>query len=164
MRHIAAIHVGTRRRSRGCGVNSSLRFRQPLVVDATGAIVCGHTRYEASKLLGLTTVPCVLADDLSPDAIRAYRLLDNKLHEKSEWDYPALEAELAGFEYDFSAFDVSFDPPDFLEEAPAPPIDDSEDAPPSAFELVVKCDDEEDQRALYERLVEEGYRVRVCNL
>lgn len=150
-------------------------FRQPLVVDGDGVIVCGHTRYDAAKSLGLTSVPCVLADDLEPDAIRAYRLLDNKLHEKSCWDYDALALELADFDYDFAAFDVSFEPPTATfdvksnaeegvgsEDAPAYGAD--VDALPSVYELVVKCGDEEEQRSLFERLVSEGYDVRLCNL
>ena len=151
-------------------------FRQPLVVDRDGVIVCGHTRYEAAKKLAMTAVPCVLADDLEPDAIRAYRLLDNKLHEKSCWDYEALALELADFDYDFSAFDVSFEPasaPAFADESDGAPsatagdantLRSSCDALPNVFELVVKCGDEEEQRALFERLVSEGYDVRLCNL
>ena len=150
-------------------------FRQPLVVDASGVIVCGHTRYEAAKRLGLESVPCVSADDLSDDAIRAYRLLDNKLHEKSDWDYEALAQELADFDYDFSAFDVCFDPPSLFDDR-GPELDQGSDPPhpreppcdarepPESYEIVVKCEDENDQKTLYDRLVAEGYNVRLCNI
>ena len=171
-------YLGNSRKNAGAvaAVAESIRrfgFRQPLVVDGDGVIVCGHTRFEAAKTLGLTTVPCVSAEDLSPEAIRAYRLLDNKLHEKSSWDYDALALELADLDYDFAAFDVSFDPPPFLgdetDNVGASTGSDSSlcggaDAIPSVFELVVKCGDEEEQRALFERLVSEGYDVRLCNL
>ena len=85
-------------------------FRQPIVVDRNGVIVCGHTRFEAAKRLGMTAVPCVDAADLTDDAVRAYRLLDNKLQEKSSWDADALALELADLDYDFAEFGVSFDP------------------------------------------------------
>jgi len=171
-------YLGNPRKNAGAvaAVAESIRrfgFRQPIVVDGDGVIVCGHTRFEAAKSLGMTTVPCVSAEDLSPEAIRAYRLLDNKLHEKSSWDYDALALELSDLDYDFSAFDVSFEPPpSFLDDetngggssSSLEPTLGGADAIPSVFELVVKCGDEEEQRALFERLVSEGYNVRLCNL
>lgn len=69
-------------------------FKQPIVIDKEGVIVCGHTRYMASKALKLDKVPCVVADDLSDEQIRAYRLADNKVAESSQWDYDLLDAEL----------------------------------------------------------------------
>lgn len=49
-------------------------FKVPIVLDAKGVIVCGHTRYAAAVSLGLKTVPCVVADDLTPKQIKAFRL------------------------------------------------------------------------------------------
>ena len=69
-------------------------FKQPIVIDNNNVIVCGHTRYEASKRLGLKQVPCVIADDLSDEQIKAYRLADNKVAEASEWDFDLLSDEL----------------------------------------------------------------------
>lgn len=60
-------------------------FRQPLVVDKDYNIIVGHGRYEAAKLIGLKELPCIVADNLSPEQIKAYRLADNKLNE-SDWD------------------------------------------------------------------------------
>ena len=83
-----------RNESAVAGVAESIRrfgFKQPLVVGPDGVIVCGHTRYEAAKRLGLDAVPCVRADGLSEEEIRAYRLLDNRLHEESRWDADLLE-------------------------------------------------------------------------
>ena len=54
-------------------------FRVPVVIDKDNVIVCGHTRYKAAKKLGLDTVPCVIADDLTEEQIKAYRLADNKV-------------------------------------------------------------------------------------
>lgn len=85
-------------------------FKQPIVIDRDGVIVCGHTRHLAAKKLGLETVPCVLADDLTPEQVKAYRLIDNKTHELSEWDVPALEEELAaitGIDMEAFGFDLS---------------------------------------------------------
>ena len=70
-------------------------WRQPIVVDADGVIVCGHTRYYAALKLGLATVPVHVARDLSPEKIAAYRLADNKVAELATWDEEKLDAELA---------------------------------------------------------------------
>ena len=70
-------------------------FKVPIVIDKEGVIVAGHTRYKASKKLGLEKVPCIIADDLTDEQIKAYRLADNKVGEKSEWDFDLLDEELS---------------------------------------------------------------------
>ena len=73
---------------------SNYGFRIPLVVDKDNVIICGHTRYEASKRIGLKELPCIVADDLNEEQIKAFRLVDNKTHEYSTWDIEKLFAEL----------------------------------------------------------------------
>lgn len=80
-------------------------FQQPIVVDRDGVIIAGHTRYKAAQKLGLTEVPVVVADKLTDEQVRAYRLADNKTGELAEWDFTALKEELAGIgELDMSLF------------------------------------------------------------
>lgn len=69
-------------------------FKVPIVIDKNNIIVNGHTRLKAAKKLGLETVPCIVADDLTPDQIRAFRLADNKVGEIATWDDDKLEEEL----------------------------------------------------------------------
>ena len=69
-------------------------WRQPIVVDADGVIVCGHTRYYAALKLGLATVPVHVAYDLTPEKVAAYRLADNKVAEIATWDFDKLDEEL----------------------------------------------------------------------
>lgn len=71
-------------------------FRQPIVVDKDMVIIVGHTRYKASKVLGLKEVPVIIADDLTPEQAKAYRLADNKVGEASLWDFDKLDEELDG--------------------------------------------------------------------
>ena len=71
-------------------------FRQPIVVDAGGVIVVGHTRYKAALKLGLKTVPVHVAADLTPQQARAYRLADNRTAETAEWDIDFLPIETNG--------------------------------------------------------------------
>lgn len=84
-------------------------FKQPCVVDGDNVLVVGHTRYKAAVKLGLKTVPCVVAKDLSPDEVREYRILDNRLNEIAEWDYGKLSEELTAmpnFNYEEFSFSV----------------------------------------------------------
>lgn len=68
-------------------------FQQPIVIDKNNVIIVGHSRYEASKKLGLNKVP-VLKADLSEAQSKAYRIADNKLNELSDWDNELLSLEL----------------------------------------------------------------------
>jgi DNA modification methylase len=84
-------------------------FRQPIVVDKEKIIVVGHTRYRASKKLGLTNVPITIADNLTPEQINAYRIADNRTNEEAEWDIELLKTELKDlqlkdFDLDLTAF------------------------------------------------------------
>lgn len=69
-------------------------FKVPIIIDKDNVIVAGHTRLKASKKLGLKTVPCIMADDLTEDQIKAFRLADNKTAEFAEWDFEKLIVEL----------------------------------------------------------------------
>lgn len=80
-------------------------FKVPIVIDKNGTIVTGHTRLKAAKKLGMKTVPCIVADDLTPEQIKAFRLADNKVAEAAEWDMGLLTEELDGIvDIDMSDF------------------------------------------------------------
>lgn len=89
------------------GVANSIKafgFKQPIVVDKDNVIVAGHTRYLAAKMLGMDKLPCVVADDLTDEQIKAFRLADNKVAEKAGWNYELLDVELAEIEMDMEPF------------------------------------------------------------
>ncbi len=91
---------------------SEFGFKVPIVIDKNGVIVCGHTRLLAAKKLKLKEAPCVVADDLSDEQIKAFRLADNKVSEFAEWDFDLLTDELKDIlDIDMSdfGFDLSFD-------------------------------------------------------
>ena len=69
-------------------------FKNPVIIDKDGVIVAGHTRYKAAKKLGITDIPCISADDLSDEQIKAFRLADNKTAELAEWDEDLLGKEM----------------------------------------------------------------------
>lgn len=83
-------------------------FKVPVVIDKDNTIVCGHTRWKAAKQLGLEKVPCIMADDLTPEQIKAYRLADNKVGEYSEWDADLLGGELKDLGDIFDMGDFGF--------------------------------------------------------
>ena len=69
-------------------------FKQPIIIDRDNVVVCGHTRLMATKRLGIEEVPCIVADDLTDEQIKAFRLADNKVAEQAEWDIGLLNEEL----------------------------------------------------------------------
>lgn len=94
----------------------SFGFKVPVVIDSDQVIVCGHTRVKAAEKLGLAKIPCIIADDLTEDQIKAFRLADNKTAELAEWDLEKLEAELKQIEFDMTLFDFKRPEPDLKED------------------------------------------------
>lgn len=85
-------------------------WQQPIVVDKDNVIIVGHTRYKAAKKLGMGKVPVVVADSLSPEQVKAYRLADNKTGELTDWDMGLLDDELGSIaDIDMSDFGFNLD-------------------------------------------------------
>lgn len=130
-------------------------FKQPIVIDKDNVIVAGHTRLKAAQKLGLKTVPCLMADDLSEQQIKAYRILDNKIAEKAEWAGDLLRVELEDLpDFNFEPFEVEFD-------AEQEHDIEREQTLRSAWEVIVECSDEDHQQHVYNRLIDEGLQCRV---
>lgn len=106
-------------------------FKVPIVIDKDGVIVAGHTRYKAAKKLKLETVPCIVAEDLTDEQIKAFRLADNKVGEIATWDEGLLTEELEsilnidmkdfGFNFEFPGDDEEAQEDDFDEPLPEEP-------------------------------------------
>ena len=104
-------------------------FKQPIVVDKDNVIIVGHTRLKAAKKLKLKEVPVMVADDLTPEQVAAYRLADNKTAEFSIWDDDLLLEELDNiFDIDMEefGFDLNFDDEEEQEIIEDDPSDDVE--------------------------------------
>lgn len=83
-------------------------FKVPIVLDKDNVIVAGHTRFLAAIELGMESVPCIIADDLTDEQVKAFRLADNKVGEKAQWDYELLYSEidkLGDFNFEEYGFD-----------------------------------------------------------
>lgn len=92
-------------------------FKVPIVVDGENVIINGHTRLKAAHKLGLTQVPVIVADDLTPAQVKAFRLADNKTSELAQWDMAKLGIELEGIE-DIDMTDFGFDFDELEEDEP----------------------------------------------
>lgn len=79
-------------------------FKVPIIVDNNNVIVAGHTRLKAAKKLGLSKVPCIIADDLTTDQLKAFRIADNKTAELSEWDIEKLLSEIKDIDLDMTQY------------------------------------------------------------
>jgi len=126
-------------------VAASLRefgFRQPIVVDARGVIITGHTTHKAARKLGIKHVPVHVATDLTPEQVQAFRLADNKTAEFAEWDEAKLTQEilaLAGGSLDLADFGFaasgSTNPAETAETGGTPPDGDD----PGANIEILRC-------------------------
>lgn len=88
-------------------------FKVPIIIDKGGTIIAGHTRYKAAKKLGMETVPAIVADDLTKEQVKAFRLADNKVGELATWDFDLLKGEIGEIKIDM----IDFGFPEFLFEA-----------------------------------------------
>lgn len=83
-------------------------FKNPIILDKNNVIVAGHTRLESAKRLYMKEIPVIYVDDLTEEQVKAFRLADNKVAEKSLWDYSKLDEELESIlDIDMSMFDFN---------------------------------------------------------
>ena len=120
-------------------------FRQPIVVDEAGVIVCGHTRWKAAQRLGLEKVPVHVAKDLTPEQIRAYRIADNKTAELASWNMELLPLEMAdlqgeGIDWSLLGFDAD-ELAKLLDPGVTPGLTDPDEIPEPPDEAVTKPGD-----------------------
>ena len=146
-------------------------WRQPLVVDADGVLIVGHTRLAAALKLGLAEVPVHVASALTADQVRAYRLADNRTHEEATWDEEALAAELRALgEVDLTAL-TAFNGDEldrFLRDlVTEPPSNSDLGATDNGFQyqekygVIVECRNEGHQKQVFDELIAAGHTCRV---
>ena len=136
-------------------------FQQPLVLDKDNIIIVGHTRFKASQLLKLKEVPCVIADDLTEEQVKAYRLADNKVGELAQWDFEALSIELDDIEIDMSYF--GFEELEELDQEQEKEQKDIE-LKGENYQIIIDCTDENDCENKYNQLMEVGIECRISTL
>ena len=142
-------------------------FTNPILIDGDSGIIAGHGRLMAAKKLGLDEVPCIRLGYLSEAQRKAYVIADNKLALNSGWDNDLLKIELMqldsiDFDLNLIGFDLSelaniFDP--VTEE-----IELKEQTYSETFNIIIECDDEQNQESIYNELQEKGYKCQVQSL
>lgn len=148
-------------------------FKVPIIIDRDNVIIAGHTRLLAAKELGLEKVPCIVADDLTPEQVKAFRLADNKVSEYATWDFQKLNLELEELQ-DFEMQDFGFyetsDGEDFsnIFDEPSQPSeaddvqDQAEDEPEEkSYKVVVHVDSKEEGEQVADLLNENGWDSEV---
>ena len=156
-------------------------FKVPIIVDKNMSVITGHTRLLASKQLGLKKVPCIIADDLTPKQVKAFRLVDNRTSEFASWNYDLLQSELETLDIDLSDFefpDLTYE--DTLSAEELESILDDDTDPTSEYgkddddeetdskdfshkdeyKVEITCKNQTEQESLYYELVKRGLNVR----
>lgn len=82
-------------------------FRNPIIVDKDNVIIAGHTRLEAAKQLEMRQVPVIVASDLTDEQVKAFRIIDNKTAEQSDWNMLKLSKEIIGIDFELTDFGFS---------------------------------------------------------
>lgn len=145
------------------GVMASIKefgFKVPIIIDKDGTIIAGHTRYKASLKLGLQEVPCIIADDLTDEQVRAFRLADNKVAERSEWDFDLLNIELSEIKIDMGEFGFDYDQQESEEKTSTTNSIGIHDN----FQIIIDCENETEMQERYDWLMENDVPCRVSTL
>ena len=79
-------------------------FKNPIIIDKNNVIIAGHTRLKALQKLGIKKAPCIIADDLTEEQVKAFRIADNSTAQIADWDLEKLNAELASIDLDMMMF------------------------------------------------------------
>lgn len=146
-------------------------FKVPIIVDKDNVIIAGHTRLLAAKDLGMEKVPCIMADDLTPEQVKAFRLADNKVSEYSTWDFEKLNLELEGLKdmemADFGFYEVDQDhgfSGIFDDNSQDQPKEDSQEESPEpekTYKVVVRVDSKDEVADIVDLLNENGWDSEV---
>lgn len=116
-------------------------WKVPIVIDKNNVIVTGHTRYKAAEMLGITEIPCIIANDLTDKQVKAFRIADNKVADFAIWDNKLLLDELGELDDEvFTGFELG-DTFDVFDEKENDPIVENDSG--FIYELVLKSENKE---------------------
>lgn len=140
-------------------------FTNPVLIDTEGTIIAGHGRVMAARKLELEKVPCIRLGHLTPQQVRAYVIADNKLALNAGWDDEKLKAELEalnadGFELGLTGFSENEIQKLLGEEAVNASSESGIDYQ-EKFAVLVECDDEANQKAIFDKLQSMGLTCKV---
>lgn len=144
-------------------------FTNPVLIDEQGGLIAGHGRVMAAKKLKLDEVPCVELKGLTEAQKKAYIIADNQLPLNAGWDLDMLKLELEAlnemeFDIDLLGFDDEFmnDLFETVDDEDEPEL--KEDDYCEKFNVIVECNNENQQEIVYAKLQAEGYVCQVQSL
>jgi ParB-like chromosome segregation protein Spo0J len=143
-------------------------FTNPILIDGNKGVIAGHGRLYAAKLLEMKQVPCVELSHLTEDQKRAYVIADNQIALNADWDFEILKEELEALKH--SDFDITLtgvgDLDDINHDENHKPV--SDDTSPqeieAKFSVMVDCEDEADQEAVFKLMMSKGYKCKVMSI
>lgn len=136
-------------------------FKVPIILDKNNVIIARHTRVESAKRLGYNKVPCLYANDLTEEQVKAFRLADNKVSEKASWNFELLEEELENLGLNMNKFGFD-DLKDASQEIERKDL--SDDLMEKYEVIIIKCINEMTMKETYEKLTKEGYECQLSIL
>jgi len=133
--------------------------RKPVVITNENVVVAGNGTLEAAKQIGWKGLAVVrVPSDWDSDTIKAYALADNRSAELASWDTDILLSQLRELKLeDWNVGDFGFKDFDLKTREE---IDTGMKEIAERYEVVIECEDENEQTALLLRLSQEGLRVR----
>lgn len=143
-------------------------FNNPILIDDENGIIAGHGRLMAAQKLGIDEVPCLKLGHLSDAQRRAYVIADNKLALNADWDDETLKAEIErlldeNFDLNMTGFDEE-ELDKLLTEDTNDVDSEDEDDINSLIEVIVECENEDQQQLAYNILTEKGFKCRLSTL
>ena len=134
----------------------------PIIVDEDNVILAGHTRWKALKKLvnedkKYSKIDVIKVTGLTEEQKKKYRLLDNKTNEIAQWDFELLPDELEGL--DFGDLGYLFDIETSLEKER-----ENIEIEENNYEIIIECQNEEEQQNLYNELQERNIKCRISTL
>ncbi|MEK9768084.1 MAG: ParB N-terminal domain-containing protein [Betaproteobacteria bacterium] len=143
-------------------------WKQPIVVDGEKVVIAGHTRLLAAQYLKMEQVPVLVADDLTDNQVKAYRLADNRVAQEAEWDHDLLSLELKDlldddFDIALTGFDVGEMESIFNEDENDNTLPEQKELN-ETFEVSVECQNELEQETVFNLLTEKGYKCRILTM
>jgi ParB-like chromosome segregation protein Spo0J len=131
-------------------------FKVPIVITSENVIIAGHTRLKAAKKLKLMSVPCIIADDLTEEQVRAYRIADNKVAELATWEFDLLGNELDALaDFDMEQFG-------FEQEEEAIKLEEKELSPYSKAHYLITIDINDNDKII--ELISKLKETGVCEI
>ena len=131
---------------------------RPIVVNKDMIILGGNMRYKAAKEIGLKEIPVTIAD-LTEDQQREFLIKDNT--SGGEWDWEVLANEWNSEELEAWGLDVpSFGTDEVLEKEQKDLSGDLKET----FDVIISCNDETHQEQVYNKMIADGFNVRVLTL